>query len=422
MRSRIGILCGLLAASFSALAAGNFSLKSGDRVVFYGDSITDQRLYTVITETYVATRYPDLNVSFVHSGWGGDKVSGGGGGPIDVRLQRDVIAYKPTVMTIMLGMNDGLYRAESEETDKTFFDGYRHIVSSVQAALSGIRITAIKPSPYDDITREPNFPGGYNEVMISFGKWIENYGKEAGLNVADLNTAVVEMLRRANELDPVLAKEIIPDRVHPSFSGHLIMAEQLLKSWNAPAIVAAVTVDASGQRPKVEISDHANISDLSNQNGLQWTETDDALPLPFYEWEHTRNSTLPLVLKSSNVADDLNSEPLRVTGLKNGVYDLKIDGTSVGTFNNDELSRGINLALLDTPMARQAKEVYDLTVDHCDIHNDQWRNMQVPLAKYQFTQTQAAMQAADALEAAILNQRRAVAKPVAHKFEVLPVS
>jgi hypothetical protein len=325
-------------------------------------------------------------------------------------------------MTIMLGMNDGLYRAESEENDKVFFDGYRHIVGSVQAAVPGIRITAIRPSPYDDVTREPNFPGGYNQVMISFGKWIANYGKENGLNVADLNTAVVEMLHKANDLDPVNAKDIIPDRVHPSFSGHLIMAEQLLKSWNARSVVAAVSIDASGQKPKVESSEHATVSNLSNQNVLQWSETDDALPLPFYEWGHTRNSTVPLVLRSSNVAGDLNNEPLRITGLKNGVYALKIDGTPVGTFNNDELARGVNLALLDTPMTRQAKEVYELTVSHCDVHNDQWRNMQVPLAKYNFAQTQTAMQAANALETSILNKRSEAAKPVAHKFEVTPVS
>jgi hypothetical protein len=315
-----------------------------------------------------------------------------------------------------------LYRAESEENDKIFFDGYRHIVSSVQAAAPGIRITAIRPSPYDDVTREPNFSGGYNQVMISFGKWIANYGKENGLNVADLNTAVVDMLRKADGLDPVHAKDIIPDRVHPSFSGHLIMADQLLKSWNARPIVAAVTIDASGQNPRVQSSEHAAISNLSNQNGLQWTETDDALPLPFYEWGQMRNSTVPLVLRSSNVADDLSDEPLRVTGLKNGVYALRIDGTPAGTFNNDELARGVNLALLNTPMTRQAKEVYDLTVSHCDVHNDQWRNMRVPLLKYNFGQTQSAMQAADALETAILNKRGETARPVAHKFEISPVS
>ena len=63
-----------------------FYLKNHDRVVFYGDSITDQRIYTTYVETYVKTRFPNWNVTFVHSGWGGDRVTGGGGGPIDMRL------------------------------------------------------------------------------------------------------------------------------------------------------------------------------------------------------------------------------------------------------------------------------------------------------------------------------------------------
>src|SRR2546423_1107391 len=42
----------------TALAQGDFYLKDGDRVVFYGDSITDQRLYTAFTESYVITRFP----------------------------------------------------------------------------------------------------------------------------------------------------------------------------------------------------------------------------------------------------------------------------------------------------------------------------------------------------------------------------
>src|SRR3979490_3119479 len=100
-----------MALAAAAFAQGDFYLKPGDRVVFYGDSITDQRLYTTFAETYAVTRFPNLDVKFVHSGWGGDRVTGGGGGTIDVRLQRDVYPYKPTVMTIMLGMNDGRYKA-----------------------------------------------------------------------------------------------------------------------------------------------------------------------------------------------------------------------------------------------------------------------------------------------------------------------
>ncbi|HEY7120205.1 MAG TPA: hypothetical protein VH475_26695, partial [Tepidisphaeraceae bacterium] len=95
------------ALAFAAALAAQpaFYLHDGDTVVFYGDSITDQRLYTTFTESYVVTRFPKMKIAFVHSGWGGDRVNGGAGGPIDVRLPRDVFPYKPTVLTIMLGMN-----------------------------------------------------------------------------------------------------------------------------------------------------------------------------------------------------------------------------------------------------------------------------------------------------------------------------
>src|SRR6266850_5065091 len=120
-RRTAALLAAWAAVSAGAFGQDAFGLRNGDRVVFYGDSITDQRRYTSFVETYVVTRFPKLNVSFVHSGWGGDRVSGGGGGPIDVRLWRDVLPYNPTVITIMLGMNDGGYRA----FDQKIFDDYQ---------------------------------------------------------------------------------------------------------------------------------------------------------------------------------------------------------------------------------------------------------------------------------------------------------
>jgi lysophospholipase L1-like esterase len=413
----------ILFAALTAAGADDFYLKSGDRVVFYGDSITEQKLYTEIAETYVVTRYPTLNAVFVHSGWGGDRVSGGGGGPVDIRLQRDVIAYKPTVMTIMLGMNDGDYALENETGDKKFFDGYRHIVDTVRAALPGVRITAIRPSPYDDVTRPATFPGGYNEVMISFGKWIANYAKEAGLNVADMNTAVVEMLAKANAQNGEDAQKIIPDRVHPSFAGHLVMAEGLLKAWNARAVVSAVTIDWVAGTPRVKSAEHAAVSDLSAAHGLEWTELDDALPLPFMTWQGARGlGPVKLVLANSDLAEALNRQPLRVTGLRDGSYTLQIDGQAVGAFNNDELAAGVNLALFDTPMTRQAKEVHDLTVAHCDVHNGRWRTVQVPLAAFDLPASQPAMDSLDALEQAVVARQHAAAQPKPHKYSLAPVS
>src|SRR3989441_2047403 len=142
--SLVRTLCFVAFVALQARAE-SFALKEGDRVVFYGDSITDQRLYTTFTETYVVTRFPKLDVSFVHSGWGGDRVSGGGGGPIDRRLERDVIAYRPTVMTIMLGMNDGGYRLFAPSLFDTYARGCEHIVEKVKEALPGLRLTLLQP-------------------------------------------------------------------------------------------------------------------------------------------------------------------------------------------------------------------------------------------------------------------------------------
>ena len=233
-KTSLAALAALSALAATALAQP-FALHDGDRVVFYGDSITDQRLYTTFAETYVVTRFPKLDVAFVHSGWGGDRVTGGGGGPIDVRLWRDVLAYNPTVMTIMLGMNDGGYKAFDQQLFDNYAAGYKHIVETVKKQLPGIRITAIQPSPYDDVTREPMFEGGYNKVLLRFSDFVKQLSVDEKLGVADLNGPVAAMLAKAKDLDAAGAAKILPDRVHPGPGGHLIMAEALLKSWNAPA-------------------------------------------------------------------------------------------------------------------------------------------------------------------------------------------
>lgn len=424
MRLAISALSLLLLPALSSFAADTLHLKDGDHIVFYGDSITDQRLYTVLTETYLVTRYPNLHLSFTHSGWGGDKVSGGGGGPIDLRLERDVFPYKPTVVSIMLGMNDGLYRAESEPTDHAYFDGMRHIVDSLQKNAPGVRITLIEPSPFDDVTRAPNFPGGYNEVLISFSKWLANLASEKSLETSDFNHPMTAMLAKADAADHEHALKIIPDRIHPGFAGHLVMAEQLITTWGGRTLVTEVDLDASSQTPSVRNSQYTAVSDLKSDSsgGLRWSELDQALPLPMPEWESGGNGDLvTLVLKSSDFMDTLDQQPLQVSGLRSGSYVLKIDGTPVGTFNDEEFAHGINLAALKTPMTEQAQKVYDLTVSHCDIHNQRWRTVQVPLAPYSLPEAKEDMTAADALEQAVLKLRAEAAQPKPHQFELTPV-
>jgi lysophospholipase L1-like esterase len=411
---RIAVFSLVLTLSLSiALAQYAFYLKDGDRVVFYGDSITDQRLYTTFAETYVLTRFPKMKVVFIHSGWGGDRVTGGGGGPVDLRLQRDVFAYKPTVMTIMLGMNDGSYRAFDQKIFDTYADGTRHIIESVQKTLPGIRITLIQPSPYDDVTRAPGFEGGYNAVLVRYGDFLKELAASDKLTIADLNSSVVAALRKANDLDAETAKKIVPDRVHPGPGGHLLMAEALLKAWDAPATVAAVEIDAAAK--SVVKSENAEVTGLSTAPALSWTETDHALPMPL----DMKDLPLALALRASDFVDALDRESLRVTNLSAARYTLEIDGTSAGTFSREELAEGINLATLPTPMAKQAARVHELTLRHNVVHFARWRQVQVPLADEQTGQLQNALNAMDALEAELVDQQRAAAQPKPHQYTLV---
>jgi lysophospholipase L1-like esterase len=398
--------------------AESFALKDGDRVVFYGDSITEQRLYTTFAETYVVTRFPKLDVSFVHSGWGGDRVTGGGGGSIDLRLRRDVLAYKPTEMTIMLGMNDGSYRAFDERIFNTYAKGYQHIIDSVKKALPGIRITVIEPSPFDDVTQPPQFEGGYNAVLVRYSQFVKELADREKLSVADLNSPIVAALEKAKATDPNMAKKIIPDRVHPGPGGHLLMAEELLKSWNAPALVSAVVIDAGAK--KVADAKGTAVSALKTGDEISWTQLDEELPMPV----DLNDPVIALAVKSSDFFQALDQQTLKVTGLSATNYNLKIDGEEMGSFTREQLAEGINLAALPTPMAKQAAQVHKLTLKHNNIHFESWRQIQVPFTQGNTPRVQKAAQdlmaALDEEEADVVKEQRAAAQPAPHQFQLAP--
>ncbi len=412
--TRIAIFLMIVLLAGGATAQTGFYLKDGDRVVFYGDSITDQRLYTTFTETFVLTRFPQMKVEFVHSGWGGDRVSGGGGGPIEVRLNRDVIIHRPSVITIMLGMNDGRYRALDQDIFNTYSSGYDKMIQMLRAALPSVRMTLIQPSPYDDVTRDPSFEGGYNAVLVRYGQFVRETAQRLGLDTADLNSPIVAALQKAKATDPALAQRIVPDRVHPAAPGHLLMAGALLRAWNAPGTVSSVEIDAASGR--VTRTENCTVTDLGTGDALSWTQVDRALPMPL----DLKDPVSALAIKSSDFVQALDQQPLKVTGLRGSDYVLLIDGDEVGTYSKEALAEGVNLATLPTPMARQAAAVHALTLKHNNIHFARWRQVQLPLENDQLVQEPLVLGALDSLEAELVQQQRAAAQPKPHRFELRP--
>ncbi|MHB1768119.1 MAG: SGNH/GDSL hydrolase family protein [Phycisphaerae bacterium] len=464
-------------------ASRQFYLKPGDRVLFYGDSITEQRFYVNEVELFVRTRFPNLHVRFINSAFGGDRVTGGGAGTINIRLKRDVFPFKPNIITIMLGMNDAWYVPFKQRIFNTYAKGYEHIIQALQKHLPGVKIVLIEPSPYDDVTHKPYFsldpkyngPNGYNDVLIRYGKFVRQLAAKYHLMCVNFNKPLVSVLRKVNRIDHALAAQIIPGRIHPDANGQLVMAEALLNAWGAPAAVTAVQINAGDTT--VARAENTSVSGLIVTPGIiSWTQMDKALPMALMDlhgnwpqfpkvliwpynrlwqpggpnWNHSWltvngkyqpsdfwqpgqpkwnyvNPATALVVKASHIYSTLDSESLKVAGLAAPRYTLKIDGQLVGTFSSNQLATGINLARYHTPMLAQSYHVM-----HAIWHAQQmrfyiWHYIQLPLAGYE----KAGIQRAEARLIATLyhhlfhtlEQREyAAARIKPHHYELVPIS
>ena len=411
---RVALL--LLLASAPALAAeapSPFALRDGDGVVFYGDSITQDGAYARFVEEYVRTRFPQWDIRFYNAGVGGDTVRGGGAGPIDVRLERDVIAHKPTVVTIMLGMNDGGYKPFDPMTLATFGEGYRAIVAKLQQALPGVRLTFIRSSPFDDVARPPQFLPGYDDALRRLGCYVTTLGAREKATVVDFRDPVNAGIAAVMKDNPDLARQVVPDRVHPGPAGHLVMGATLLRAWNAPALVAHVVIDAATRT--VAAAENAEVSELTaTEAGLSWTGLDRALPLPLaFEDGETE-----LAERAGAGIEGLDQQPLVVTGLAAGRHELKIDGQLVGTFSDTDLAKGVNLARYRTPMRWQA---YAVKWSVGSGHEAQRlrRDMLVDVAKE--PSLQAAAETLAARDEAAQKQRSSDATPKPRRYELTPI-
>ena len=407
---------GLPFAAPAQSAVPAFALHDGDRVTFYGDSITAQREYTEDVEEFVLTRFPSWKVSFHNAGVGGDSVSGGEAGPIDLRLDRDVFAWRPDVITIMLGMNDSYFRPNEPGIYSTYTDGYRHIVESIKKNDPGARITLIKPSPYDDITYKSS---GMNDTLLKYGAFVAQLAQEEGTQLADFNTPLTAVIEKINAEFPALAREVISGRVHPQQGGHWIMAESLLKSWQAPTLVTAVAIDA-GAKPSADAT-NTSVTALTRAKGkipgkISWIQTDEALPLPLPPPEV--DPVLVLALKDSDLIAALDQETLQVRALAAGTYDLLIDGRKIGSFTAAQLANGINLATMDTPMLEQATLV---AYDTEKINNLELTRFVIIRSPETPEQSATAQALADAYLAGV-GRQRADAQPLTHHYELVLMS
>jgi len=99
-------------APFGEMMNTVLHVKARDTIVFIGDSITDaerhRQTYKPLGFGYVHfvgnllwARHPELSVSVVNTGVSGDTIS-----DMAQRWQRDCIAHRPNVVSVLIGIND----------------------------------------------------------------------------------------------------------------------------------------------------------------------------------------------------------------------------------------------------------------------------------------------------------------------------
>ena len=212
-------------------------LRDEETIVFYGDSITEQNLYSAYLETFLVSRFPAKKLAAYNFGWSGDTASGG-----NKRFARDVAGVKPSLVFVNFGMNDGGYKAYDEPTYRSYLAAQQALADTIRN--SGARQVLFTTSPIDDVLRGDR--GVYNETLSRMAQGVIALGAERQLPVIDLLHPMLEIQRLAKQKEP--GYTMIPDTVHPDPAGHLVMAYLAMRQIDAPRTVGEIVIEGGQSR------------------------------------------------------------------------------------------------------------------------------------------------------------------------------
>lgn len=322
-------------------ARAEFPVKNGDRVLFLGDSITEQYQYSTDLELYLTTRFPNWRLSFVNAGISGDRAVGGAN-----RFASHVLAEQPTFITINFGMNDAGYGAFNPGLQKEFLDNTTKMLAA--AKEKNVRVALLSPNAVDRRIQE-RFKL-YLETQKEFYAPLKDLAAQHGAVFVDQyakTRAAVEKME-TDKADKVIP---YPDGFHTGPPGGLLMAHSILTGLEAPALVSEVTIKIGADTAETK---NCIVSSLmTRKQRVSFTREDKALPLPVQKsWV----SILPYV----NDLNDLNQYTLMIRGLDDYEYDIRIDDQLVATRSAMQLALGTNLGnLTEGPIHAQGQEVLD---------------------------------------------------------------
>ncbi len=339
----------------AAARATDFPLKDGDIWVMAGDSITAQHLHSNYFEAFCFARYPQLKFAFRNSGVGGHTIT-----TTLARYDYDVDAWKPTVVSVELGMND-----QGGNTPEQYIANMAKMVDRIRAGKA--RPVMLTASPINNGSTMANLGG--NKRLHDFAETLKAFSEKEQLPFADQFHLLVDVwgvnkpreilanslpnLQSISQDDKLAGVEHLRaflmeqsqlrmkpvsmqgDPVHPGAPGQLMMAAALLKELGAKPFVSSVEIDASGK--PVE-SKGCVIDNVTLENGtLSFDRLDESLPFPVPDEAAAVLPMFPPLL-------ELSQYMLQVKRLKPGQYGLKINGVLLpGALSERNWAEGVNL-------------------------------------------------------------------------------
>jgi lysophospholipase L1-like esterase len=346
-------------------------LKNNASVCYIGNSITQVGDYHFFIDLYYHTRYPKLSYQSYNCG-----IMGNTAQSLLDRMDSDILIHKPTVSTLMIGMNDvnmGLYSPNNKEPDlqKKKFDAIETYKQNVQRVVDTLvknnsKIVFLTPSIYDQtaVLPEENM-FGVNDALGTCGSFIKELAVKYKMPVVDFNTKMNEINLREQRKNPVFTI-VGPDRIHPDVFGNLIMAHIFLTTMKADPMVSLNTIDVKNKSNSTQTN--CTIKNLKiHENNVQFSCLENALPFPVIDKAKPALDLVPFT-------KDLNQELFFCKNLTAGNYQLTIDKEPIDTFSDSQLNTGINLASYsNTPQYKQSMKAMVLAWERHRLYSDIFR-------------------------------------------------
>lgn len=316
---------------------GPLLLKEGDKLAIIGDSITEQKMYSRIIETYLTVCVPELKITARQFGWSGETAEG-----FLRRMTNDCLRFQPTVATLCYGMNDHKYRTFDVENAKWYADKYSAVVNSLEN--SGARVVVGSPGCVGKVpawTHSNAFTRDeLNVNLLAFRDIDIQIADDADARFADV---FWPMLKAGYEGENLYGTTNNPydisgkDGVHPAWAGHLVMAYAFLRGLGLDGDLGTLTVNL-GAQSATATSGHTVENFTNNELTVVSTK------YPFCaEGETNSDNSIRSGATLVPFFEELSRFRLVVTNAAAANY-LVIWGSTTNTYTATQLAAGVNLA------------------------------------------------------------------------------